>query len=147
MTPATLTQTAAPTTLTDRGLSPEVQDRLGLRVEQVGDRAAKYGLGAERSVWVVVIPYREGFERIRLIDPSDLERIGGGKYRQPSGCNLALYDPLRHLDGRAPRAVVLVEGEVNAASIHQMNPCAPVVGLAGKQGLKPDLAQRFRGVV
>lgn len=134
--------------LLDRGFSPEIVARAGWRIGPLGDRRGRYGLAdpaaAEIRAWF--IPYRHAngrvaFERIRLVDEADLERFGGGKYRQPAGRQLALYDPFGVLAIEGPLdAVVLVEGEANAATLEMLELGYPVLGLPGQASLTEEMA-------
>ena len=98
-------------------------------------------------VWV--IPYRDVdgstvFERIRLIHEADLDRFGGGKYRQPAGKPLELYDPFGLLASDKPlAALLLIEGEANAVAASAFLDAFPVLGLPGQAALKPDMARRL----
>ena len=133
-----------------RGFTDAAAAAVGWRVEPVGDRAAVYGLPADAAdarVWV--IPYRHpnghvAFERIRLIEDVVLGRFGGGKYRQPSGTKLTLYDPYGVLAGDGPLdSVLLIEGEANAVAARVMVPGLAVVGLPGQGALKEQLAEQL----
>src|SRR5687768_1656054 len=106
--------------LRERGFQTATVSKLGWRIEPVGTRAGKYGLPPEArgaSAWF--FPYRHengrvAFERLRLIEEADLERFGGGKYRQPAGRSLSFYDPLGVLRVDGPMEWVFVtEGEAN----------------------------------
>jgi hypothetical protein len=136
--------------LAERGFAPETIERLRWRIAPLGGDARRYGLpndAARALAWRIPYPARDGrpgFERIRLIDPADLERFGGGKYRQPGGCKLDLYDPAGWLDAAEPYdGLLLIEGEANAAAVAEMAPDLPVVGLPGRRALKDDLAARL----
>lgn len=133
--------------LAERGLSEATVTRAGLRVEPLGSRARRYGLPADAgSVLALVIPYvTAGFERIRLgIEPADLERYPGGKYRQPARQPLALYDPDNVLADDTPLdGLLLIEGELNALSVKECMPELAVVGLPGQQALTPELAAQL----
>lgn len=140
--------------LPKRGLSAAAIERHGLRVERVGSRARKYGFGEQSddaaNAWALVIPYAGNahhppFERLRLIDPADLERLGGGKYRTPYGREAELFDPCDWL-GRGPDAGLLVEGEMNALSVVDLLPTLPTFGLPGKLTLRPRLAAQLAGL-
>jgi hypothetical protein len=129
----------------ERGFSHEAVKEVGWRIEQLDGRAQRYGLPGEAggiSVWV--LPYRHpnghvAFERIRFIADADLERFGGGKYRQPAGRSLALYDPYGALAQEGPLdCVLLIEGEANAVAAKLMAPDLPVVGLPGQAALKQE---------
>jgi Protein of unknown function (DUF3987) len=134
--------------LLDRGFSPEIIARAGWRVGPLGESRGRYGLAdraaAEARAWF--IPYRHAngrvaFERLRLIDEADLERFGGGKYRQPAGRQLALYDPFGVLGIEGPLdAAVLVEGEANAATLEMLDLGYPVLGLPGQASLSEEMA-------
>jgi hypothetical protein len=131
--------------LARRGLARQADD-LGLKVARLGKRAGLYGLPAEAAeALVLVIPYC-GFERVRLIDPADLQRFPGGRYRQPFGQPLELWDPQGWLDQDLER-VLLIEGELNAASVREVMPTLPTIGLPGKRALKPELAARIARAV
>ena len=134
---------APPAYLTGRGFSPEAIVRDGLRVEPVGDRWRIYGLPAEAAdAEALVIPYPEGFDRIRLLDP---ERWRGGKYRQPKSQGLVLYDP-RGCLGKERNAVLVVEGELNALATLEADPELSVVGLPGQGVLSEAMAERLGAV-
>jgi hypothetical protein len=133
-----------------RGFTEAVIEEVGWRVEPIGVRTAAYGLPGEAAdvlAWFIPYRHRNGkitFERLRLIDEADLERFGGGKYRQPARRPLALYDPFGALAVDGPLdALVLTEGEANAVAAHVMLPDLPVVGLPGQGALKPDLAEQL----
>jgi hypothetical protein len=138
---------SAPTYLLERGLSEATIKALGLRVEPLGALFKRYGLRDHpeaAEALALFIPYRRNgsapFERVRLIDPADLLRFGGGKYRQPAGQSLALYDPFGALDVDVLDAVLAVEGEVNAISVHAAGVDWPVVGIPGQNALKEEMA-------
>src|SRR4051794_28426539 len=85
--------------LKGRGIE-RVSNEYGVRVERIGDRASSYGFGPDqvevaRDCFALFIRYQTGLDRIRLLDPADVERFGGGKYRGAKGSSLALYDPRR----------------------------------------------------
>lgn len=135
--------------LTGRGFAPEMIERVGWRVAPLGRRARRYGLPADAAdvlAWSIPYPARDdrsAFERVRLIEPADLDRFGGGKYRQPAGVGLDLYDPFGWL-GREPYdALLLIEGEANAVAVAEMAPELPVVGLPGRGALSTALAERI----
>jgi hypothetical protein len=127
-----------------RGLSRATAEDAGLRVERIGiGRARAYGFGGQSneaaSCWGLFIPY-PAFDRLRLIDPADLERFGGrGKYRGPAGSSQGLYDPHQWLP-RRPELLLLIEGELNCLTVRQLLPECAAVGLPGKRSLKPELA-------
>jgi hypothetical protein len=127
--------------LRDRGFSPHILARLGISIQQLDGRAATYGLPpAARDAEVVVIPY-DGFDRIRLIG-ADEERFGGGKYRQPAGRGLELWDPLGCLSAGSDW-VLLIEGELNLVAVNEADPDLPVVAVPGQNALKPELAAQL----
>ena len=145
--------------LRERGFSDEVISELGLRVEPLGaSRYRRYGFkdSAAADAAVLVIPYREGgrtvFERIRLIDQADLERFGGGKYRQPARQALALYDPFQVLAADNEDTVVVLdtvvmfEGEMNAVAAHVAGVEVPLIGLPGQRALTEEMAARLGDV-
>jgi hypothetical protein len=135
----------------ERGFSDGAVKAVGWRIEQLDGRAQRYGLPAEAGgidVWVLPYRHRNGqvaFERIRLIADADLERFGrAGKYRQPAGRKLALYDPYGVLGYEGPLdCVVLIEGEANAVAVREMAPDLPIVGLPGQAALKEALAEEL----
>jgi replicative DNA helicase len=133
--------------LIERGFSPEAIREAGWRIEQLGAKARRYGLPAEAAEthgWLIPYRHRNGrvrFERLRLIDPHDLERFGGGKYRQPAGVALALYDPYGALELEPLDELLLIEGEANTAAVHVACPSLPVLGLPGQASLKPEMAE------
>jgi len=131
--------------LQDRGFTEAMIERVGWRVEALNGATRRYGLPASAkgaAAWV--IPYGQAFERIRLIDPADLERHGGGKYRQPAGQGLALYDPFGWLARDEPLdGLLLIEGEANAVAVAQMAPHLPVIGLPGQASLSEAMAQQL----
>jgi replicative DNA helicase len=140
----------APDYLQDRGFPADVIGKVGWRVEPIGDRVRHYGLpseAAEAIAWFIPYRHRNGsvaFERIRLISDADLVRYGGGKYRQPKGRGLSLYDPLGELTQQGPvDALLLVEGEANAVAAGVMSPRLPVIGLPGNQALSRPLADEL----
>jgi hypothetical protein len=112
------------------------------------EQCRSYGLSsAAAGVEGVLIPYRHtnghtAFERLRLIHDEDLARFGGGKYRQPAGCGLLLYDPFAVLD-EPLQGLLLVEGELNALSVRAALPSYAVIGLPGQRALKEDLARQL----
>jgi hypothetical protein len=128
-----------------RGFTPQTVAACGWSIERLGSRARRYGLPPEAAgcqVWL--IPYGT-FERVRLIDADDIETYKGGRYRQPSGQPLKLYDPAGWLK-RGPQKVALaIEGEANVATMLQLFPNLPTVGLCGKRALKPEAAELFAG--
>lgn len=134
--------------LLERGFPERAVLEVGWRVEPLGNRYRRYGLpagAAEAAAWI--IPYRHpngnvAFERIRLIGDADLERFGGGKYRQPAGRALALYDPYGSLEGPLD-AALLVEGEANAVAVHVMLPELAVIGLPGQSALTTGMADQL----
>ncbi|HWD69458.1 MAG TPA: DUF3987 domain-containing protein [Solirubrobacteraceae bacterium] len=127
---------AAPRYLLERGFPEQAILEVGWRVEPLGSRHLLYGLPSEAAaalVWVIPYPHRNrnvAFERVRLIDPVDLERFGGDKYRGPKGRRTALYDPYHALAGPLD-AVLLIEGEANAVAVHMMQPELAVLCLPG----------------
>ncbi|MGN6867074.1 MAG: YfjI family protein [Solirubrobacteraceae bacterium] len=140
--------------LLERGFSPQAITEAAWRVEHLGARHVHYGLrdqpgGAEALVWLIPYRHRNGqvwFERIRFIHQADLDRFGGGKYRQPAGHSLALYDPYLILGDESfePRdSIVLIEGEANTVAFHSLLPDVPVVGLPGQKALTPALAAQL----
>lgn len=143
----------APAYLLERGFAPETIARLGWRVEPLGADARRYGLPADAAgavTWRIPYPARAGreaFERVRLVDAADLERYGGGKYRQPAGVPLDLYDPAGWLERDEPvDGLLLIEGEANAAAMMELQPGLPIVGLPGHNALTLELAQRIAHV-
>jgi hypothetical protein len=139
---------SAPAYLLGRGFLPETIERVGWRVEPLGQDARRYGLPPEAAdvlAWRIPYPARPGrpaFERVRVIDDSELARLGGGKYRQPAGVALDLYDPFAWLEAGPRDDLLVIEGEANAVALHQLVPARPAVGLPGKRALKPELAER-----
>jgi KaiC/GvpD/RAD55 family RecA-like ATPase len=137
--------------LAARGFTDATVERAGLRVEPIGERTKRYGLPPDAAdANALVIPYRfkgrVSFERLRLIG-DDVERFKGGKYRQPAGVGLRLYDPFNWLWRDEPiDSVLVVEGEANAVSVAQALPKMPVVGLAGHNALTDDAAQSLAHV-
>ena len=135
--------------LLDRGFSPDVIELAAWRVEVIGNRARRYGLPAEAAsatAWFIPYPHSNGrvrFERIRLIDPADQDRFGGGKYRQPGGVRLALYDPFGELQQEPLEHLLLIEGEANAVAVHMACPEVAVVGIAGQGSLAAELAEEL----
>jgi KaiC/GvpD/RAD55 family RecA-like ATPase len=129
--------------LAERGFTAETVERVGWHVDPIGARARRYGLPAEAAdapVWF--IPYRvngrTSFERVRLLDG----RFKGGKYRQPAGTGLRLYDPFGWLTRDEPLdGILVVEGEANAVSVAQALPDLPVVGLPGHNALDAAAAK------
>jgi hypothetical protein len=143
-------QASASDYLCARGFSDAIIAEVGWRVEPVGERSRTYGLPSEAAhalAWFIPYRHRNGkvaFERLRLTDDADLERFGGGKYRQPAGRSLALYDPHGALAEDGPLdALLLIEGEANAVAARMMLPDLPAVGLPGQGALKPELAQQL----
>jgi hypothetical protein len=138
--------------LAQRGFTPEAIETVGWRVELLADRYQRYGLPAEAAdAWVWVIPYRHrnghvAFERIRLIADHDLEQFGGGKYRQPAGRPLSLYDPWQQLETEPIDALLLIEGEANAVAAKEADPDLVVVGLPGQRALRAELANELAHV-
>lgn len=147
--------------LLERGFSVAAILAAGWRVEKLGDRYRRYGFqkaeAAGLEAWV--IPYlhpngRVWFERIRLIHREDLERFGGGKYRQPAraqtgGQGLALYDPYLVLgleNFRPLDSALLIEGEANTVAVHTLVPDLPVVGLPGQTALTAKMAEQLAAI-
>lgn len=137
-----------------RGFSERAIGEAGWRVEKLGARHKRYGLpeaAAEIEAWVIPYRHRNGnvwFERIRLM-PDAEARFGGGKYRQPAGRDLALYDPYLHLgeDTFEPiDALLLIEGEANTVAARQLLPDLPVIGLPGQQALTAKLAGQLGAI-
>ena len=139
----------APPCLLERGFSASAIEEAGWRVEPIGSRWRLYGLplqAAEILAWFIPYRHRNGrtaFERIRLLDPADLERFGGGKYRQPAGVAVSLYDPFGALQVEPLDSLLLIEGEANAVAAHVAIPEMPVVGLPGQAALRADLAKQL----
>lgn len=143
----------APTYLLERGFPESAITEVGWRVEPVDHAAARrYGLPANAVgavVWVIPYRHRNGniaFERIRLISSNDLERFGGGKYRQPKGHQLALYDPYLILGDETfePRDwLLLIEGEANTGAARELDGELPVVGLPGQSALTARMAEQL----
>lgn len=136
--------------LPNRGFSPATIGRARLGVERIGEnRARRYGFGEQSAeageCWALFIPYPGGPERLRLIDPGDLEKFGGGKYRGAAGSKQALYDP-RGCLAHKPDALVLIEGELNLLALVELVPELPAVAMGGKTALKPDLAAQLGGL-
>lgn len=135
--------------LLDRGFPPETILEVGWRVERLGPRCRRYGLPEEAaSVWGWLIPYRHRnghtrFERLRLIHAADLERFGGGKYRQPAGVRLGLYDPYGALERDILEELLLIEGEANTVAVHVALPELPAVGLPGQSVLANEMAEQI----
>lgn len=139
--------------LLERGFPEWAILQAGWRIEPLGpERLRRYGLAdypeaAEAEVWVIPYLHRNGhvwFERIRFIRTGDVERFGGGKYRQPAGRGLALYDPYLVLGDETfePRdCVLLIEGEANAVAAHTLVPDLPVIGLPGQKALTEKMAE------
>ena len=146
--------------LLERGFPAEAILEAGWRVERLGDRYRRYGLAdhpaaTEAEVWVIPYLHANGqvwFERIRFIHAEDLERFGGGKYRQPArkqtgGQGLALYDPylVLGLETFTPLdSLLLVEGEANTVAVHTLLPELAVVGLPGQKALTAKTAEQLR---
>ena len=146
------TATATPATgvpphpyLLARGFTAEVIAAAGWRVEALGERRQRYGLmdatAADVEAWFIPYRHRNGqvaFERVRIVDPVDLERLGGGKYRQPKGRQLSLYDPFGALGVDEPvDALLLVEGEANAATLAMLELGSLRSGSPAKVSLAP----------
>jgi hypothetical protein len=141
--------------LLERGFSATAILEVGWRVEPLGpDRCRRYGLPAEAGaaqVWVIPYLHQNGrvwFERIRLIRDEDIERFGGGKYRQPGGRDLALYDPYLVLgvDNFEPLdSALLIEGDANTVAAHSLLPDLHVIGLPGHT-IKPSMAERLAAI-
>lgn len=135
--------------LLERGFTPDAIALAGWRVEPLGDARRRYGLGdpaaAAARAWFIPYRHRNGhvaFERIRLVDQADIERFGGGKYRQPAGQSLALYDPFGALASDGPvDAAMVVEGEANAVTVHMLELGLPVLGLPGQGVLNAGMAE------
>lgn len=134
--------------LLERGFPEWAILEVSWRIEPLGSRHRFYGLPSEAAhalVWLIPYPHRNGnvaFERVRLIEQADLERFGGGKYRQPRGRSLALYDPYHALEGPLD-AVLLIEGEANAIAVHVMQPELAVLGLPGQSALTESMAEQL----
>jgi hypothetical protein len=129
-----------PAYLAERGFSAELVAELGWRVEPLGDRCGRYGLPTSAyDAEVLVIPYRQGFDRIRLLEP---DGWSGGKYRQPRGRALAPYDPWGVLKGAAQLAqALIIEGELNGAAVHEVMAGWSVIGLPGQGAFKASWAK------
>jgi replicative DNA helicase len=136
--------------LLERGFSAEAIAGARWRVAPLTpQQCQKYGLpsaAAGAGAWV--IPYRHAngnvaFERLRLIEDADLTRFGGGKYRQPAGRSLALYDPYGVLQTDGVDFVLLIEGEANAVAVHMTQPALPVIGIPGQTGLTEPMAKEL----
>jgi len=145
--------------LLERGFPEWAILEVGWRVEPLGPRYRRYGLPAEAAdalVWL--IPYRHPngrvwFERMRFIDPADLERFGGGKYRQPArdqvGTGLQLYDPylLLSTEKWEPRdSILLIESEANTVAVHTLLPEDAVIGLPGQSTLTQKMARELAAI-
>jgi hypothetical protein len=143
-----LTATSIHPYLARRGFSAATVEACGWRIDRLTeDDSDKFPTGAIGcEVWRIPYPERPGrpeFVRVRFIHRDEADEWH--KYRQPFNVDLDLYDPFGFLD-LSPSGVLLIEGEANAAAVHEALPSQPVIGLPGISALKPALAVRLGGV-